>query len=110
MTNPILDQDPTLSEIVTRLVSTLAPDRIYLFGSAARGEAGAQSDYDLMVLVTEADEPTHRLAQRAHSALWGLRAAADILVWTTERFDGRVHLKASLPATILREGRLIYAH
>lgn len=110
MTDPLLDADPTLSEIVGRIVATLDPERIYLFGSAARSESSEHSDYDLMVLVREAEEPTHRLAQRAHSVLWGLRAAADVLVWTTERFDRRVHLKASLPGTILREGRLIYAH
>ncbi len=110
MTDPILDLDPTLAEIGGRIGATLEPERIYLFGSAARGESGEDSDYDLMVLVREAEEPTHRLAQRAHSLLWGVRAAADILVWTTERFDRRTHLKASLPGTILREGRLIYAH
>jgi hypothetical protein len=41
--------------------------------------------------------------------LWDLGAAADILVWTREAFDSRVHLRASLPATIAREGRLLYA-
>jgi hypothetical protein len=29
-------------------------------------------------------------------------------VWTREEFDSRLHLKASLPATIEREGRLLY--
>ena len=50
-----------------------------------------------------------RRAQRAHSLLWDLGAAADILVWTREAFDSRIHLRASLPATITREGRLLYA-
>ena len=102
-------QDATLAEIVRRLVGALHPDRIYLFGSKARGDAGRDSDYDLMVVVPEASEPPYLLAQRAHSQLWGLRAAADVLVWTAERFDSRVHLNASLPATILREGKLLYA-
>ena len=34
--------------------------------------------------------------------------AADILVWTRDAFDSRVHLRASLPATIAREGKLLY--
>jgi len=54
-------------------------------------------------------EPSYKAAQRAHSALWGLRVAADVLVWSREAFDARVHLKASLPATILREGELLHA-
>lgn len=101
-------QGPVLDEIVRRLVDAFHPERIYLFGSMARGEAGPDSDYDLMVLVRDSDEPEYRLSQRAHSLLWGLGAAADILVWTTDRFERKKHLRASLPGTILREGALLY--
>jgi hypothetical protein len=41
--------DPTLAEITRRLVETYQPERIYLFGARARGTAGANSDYDLLV-------------------------------------------------------------
>jgi len=101
--------DPLLGEIVRRLVDACQPERIYLFGSRARGEVTADSDYDIMVVVARSDEPAYRRAQRAHSLLWDLGAAADILVWTRDAFDSRVHLRASLPATIAREGRLLYA-
>lgn len=100
--------DPILAEIVRRLVDELEPERVYLFGSRARGEAGAHSDYDLLVVVASSDEPSYRVAQRAHSLLWDLGTAADILVWTREAFNGRLHLKASLPATVVREGALVY--
>lgn len=104
----ILDNDPILAEIVRRLVEALKPERIYLFGSKARGESGPDSDYDLMVVVPHATEPGYRLAQKAHSLIWGLRTAADILVWTRDAFDSRLHLKASLPATVVREGSLLH--
>jgi predicted nucleotidyltransferase len=102
-------QDPLLGEIVRRLVNACRPERIYLFGSRGRGEVTADSDYDIMVVVAQSDEPAYRRAQRAHSLLWDLGAAADILVWTREAFDSRVHLRASLPATIAWEGKLLYA-
>lgn len=105
----VSDKDPILAEIVRRLIETLHPERIYLFGSRARGDAGADSDYDLMVVMPHLTEPAYRLAQQAHSVLWGLGTAADILVWSREAFDNRLHLKASLPATILREGTLLHA-
>lgn len=57
MTDAILDQDPTLEEIVGRLVAAFQPERIYLFGSTSRGDAGPDSDYDLMVVVESADDP-----------------------------------------------------
>lgn len=51
MIDSILEQDPKLAEMVRRLVTALKPERIYLFGSRARGEAGADSDRDLLVPV-----------------------------------------------------------
>ncbi len=101
--------DAILAEIVRRLVAAYQPERIYLFGSRARGDAGPDSDYDLMVVVPETKEPGYRLAQQAHRLIWDLGTAADILVWSREAFESRLHLRASLPATVVREGRLLYA-
>ena len=104
-----LENDASLAEIVRRLVALLHPERIHLFGSRARGNAGRDSDYDLMVVVSDLTEPAYRLAPRAHSVLWGLGTAADILVWSREAFESRRHLRALLPATVLREGTLLHA-
>lgn len=105
----VMARDPVLAEIVRRILATLSPERIYLFGSRARGETGTDSDYDLLVVVPETSEPGYRLSQKAHARLWGIGAAVDILVWTSDAFDSRLHLQASLPATVAREGRLLYA-
>src|ERR1035437_10950165 len=45
--------DPVLGEVVRRLSEVYHPLRIYLFGSAARGDGGPDSDYDLMVIVPD---------------------------------------------------------
>ena len=104
----LLQRDPKLAEIVRRLVEALQPERIYVFGSKARGDEDPDSDYDLMVIVSADAGPTSQLSQRVHSLLWGLGIAADILVWTREAFESRLHLKASFPSTIVREGKLLY--
>jgi predicted nucleotidyltransferase len=101
--------DPLLREVVQRLVQAYKPERIYLFGSRARGQAGPDSDYDLMVLVPENAPPHRRRSRLAYEALWGTGVAADVLVLTGEAFQRRLHLKASLPSTIIDEGRLLYA-
>lgn len=98
-----------LAEIVRRLAKLYRPERIYLFGSAARGEAGPDSDYDPMVVVPDGTPGSARDSGQAYRAIWRLGTASDILVWTREDFDSRLHLKASLPSTILREGKLLYA-
>jgi len=106
---PVPPADPRLDEVVRRLVAAFRPERIYLFGSAARGEACSDSDYDLVVIVADDAPPDRRRSRLAYEVLWGLGVAADVLVWTRTAFDSRVHLQASLPATVLREGRLLHA-
>ena len=101
--------DPVLAEVVRRLVAAYQPERIYLFGSVARGDAGPDSDYDIMLVVPDHAPPERQDCDLAYRALRGLGIAKDMLVWTRSEFDKRLHLKASLPSTIVREGRLLHA-
>ena len=102
-------EDGKLAEIVRRLVDAYDPDRVYLFGSTARGDAGPDSDYDLMVVVPDDAPRERRRAGLAYEVLWEAGRAADVVVQTRQYFTSRLHLKASLPATVEREGRLLYA-
>ncbi len=100
--------DQVLAEIVERLVSVYHPERIYLFGSMARGEAGPDSDYDILLVMPDDSPPELLRPTRAYEALWGL-PAVDVHVWLRSRFESRMHLRASLPSTVTREGRELYA-
>ena len=101
--------DPSLAEVVRRLVDAYQPERVYLFGSVARGDAGADSDYDLLLVVPDDAPPEKRRSRLAYEALRGTGTAADVLVCTRSYFEDRRSLKASLPGTVLREGRLLHA-
>ena len=101
--------DPRVGEIVARLVTALAPERIYMFGSRARGDAHADSDYDLLVVVTTSAEPRYKRAQGAYRALGGVGVPIDVIVLTREEFERQAVVVTSLPATIEREGLLVYA-
>ncbi|MBI4587785.1 MAG: nucleotidyltransferase domain-containing protein [Candidatus Rokubacteria bacterium] len=103
------ERDPRLAEIVRRLVQAYQPERIYLFGSVARGEGGPDSDYDLLVVVSDEAPPERRDSKLAYRALCGTGTAADVLVCTRSYFEARRHLRASLPGTVLREGKLLHA-
>ncbi len=98
-----------LDEIVTRLRHAYAPERIYLFGSHARGDAGQDSDIDILVVVPDDAPPDKRKSRLAYQVLRGTGVATDVLVWTRGYFDSRRHLRASLSARIVSEGRLLYA-
>ena len=96
--------DPVLAEVVRRLVEAYRPERVYLFGSVARGDAGPDSDYDLLVVVPDDSPPERRRSRLAYEVLRGTGTAADVLVCTRSYFEQRRLLKASLPGTVLREG------
>ena len=108
ITKPPSADDPVLGEIVRRLVAVYHPERIYLFGSTARGDAGADSDYDLMVILPDEAPPHLRRGNPGYRALRGTGVAADVQVWPQADFNRQLHLKASFPSTIVREGKLLY--
>lgn len=97
-----------LARILDRLIDAYRPERVYLFGSKARGDE-ADSDFDLLVIVPDDAPDDRKQSQLAYASLRGTGIAADVLVSTRGAFEGRLHLAASLPATVMREGALLHA-
>jgi uncharacterized protein len=95
-----------LAEIVQRVVEAAQPEKIVLFGSAARGEMGPNSDIDLLVIKSgkfNRDRVTQEIYRRLSGA-----AAVDALVVTPEEVEqyGDSPYLVIYPA--LREGRVVY--
>lgn len=105
----VVADEQLLEEAVRRLVERLRPERIYLFGSRARGDAAPDSDYDFLVVLPD-DTPIARreLERIAYHALSGLGTAHDVLVQTRAQFEYYLPVVASLAATVAREGRLLH--
>lgn len=101
--------DAELTVVVRRLVDAYSPAMIYIFGSVARGDANVDSDYDLLVVVPDDASVERRRSRLAYEVLRGTGVAVDVLVCTKSYFEARRGLKASLPGTVLREGRLLHA-
>ncbi len=98
-------KDAVLAELVGRLDLAYRPERIYLFGSRARGDEGPDSDYDILLVVPDDAPPELKRARLAYQVLRGTGVAADIVVWTRRAFNEKLRVPASLPATVVREGR-----
>jgi predicted nucleotidyltransferase len=97
-----------LAEIVRRIVRVAAPERIVLFGSAARGEAGPASDLDLLV-IKPGRYHRGRLTEEIYLSLIGVGRAVDVVVVTPEDVERYRNAPALVIAPALREGRVIYA-
>jgi hypothetical protein len=86
------------------------PERIYLFGSKARGDARPDSDYDLLLVVPDDALPERRDSKLAYRALWEIGAASDVIVWERSRFERRSRVVCSLPAKYCARGVFSMPH
>ena len=102
-------QTERLAEALRRLVGALRPERIYVFGSQARGTARPGSDVDLLVVVPHSDEWGHRRDQLAYAVMGWPHLPIEVIIRTRGEFEARLPALTSLPATVVREGRLLYA-
>ena len=100
-------QQRMLDEVIRRIVQVAAPEQIILFGSAARGEVGPDSDIDLLVVKSGAHR--RRTAQTIYLNLYGVGQAVDVVVVTPEDVERYRNSCAVVIEPALREGRVIYA-
>jgi predicted nucleotidyltransferase len=93
-----------LAELVRRIVDSVHPRRIILFGSAARGTMDPESDLDVLVVMPDGVH-RRRTAQSIYRHLTGLGVGKDIIVVTDKdvREHGRNPSLVLFPA--LREGK-----
>src|SRR2546428_14042085 len=73
-----------LNKIIQRIVDVAQPERIILFGSAAREEMGPHSDVDLLVIKQGEFDPG-RLMGDIYMHLHGVGQAGDGLLVTPEQ-------------------------
>jgi len=97
-----------LNEIVKRIVEIVHPRKIILFGSAARGEMGQNSDFDLLVIVS-AGMHRRRTAQEIYRNLIGVGFASDIIVITEDDIEQFKDNIGMVIRPALEEGRVLYA-
>ena len=95
-----------LADIIHRVVEAARPDTIILFGSAARGEMGPDSDIDLLIIKSGRFN-RDRVTRDVYRCLSGA-AAVDALVVTTEEVEkyGDSQFLVIYPA--IRQGRVVY--
>ena len=97
-----------LDSITQRLVTNLHPEQIILFGSYAYGEPTEDSDVDLLVIVTQSDEPRYRRSRQAYRVLRGIGISKDILVMTRAEVERKANVPSSLINQVLSQGKVLY--
>jgi predicted nucleotidyltransferase len=97
-----------LKDIIARVVAAARPDRIILFGSAARGTMGPDSDVDLLV-IKRGRFDRGRVAEGIYLQLRGAGEAVDVIVVTPEDVERYRNMPWSVIEPAIREGKIVYA-
>ena len=99
--------EKTIQGIAATIAEKFDPQRIILFGSQARGEAGRGSDVDLFIEM-DLTAPRLQLAREMRRAFAVYPCAMDIVIYTPAETKKWARAGASLAATVLREGKVLY--
>jgi predicted nucleotidyltransferase len=99
--------EDSLQEIIHRIVDVASPERIILFGSAARGEMNENSDIDLLV-VKGGDYDYYRLMGDIYMRLHGVDHAVDVILVTPEQVERYKDNHYLIIAPALNDGREVY--
>ena len=94
--------------LIRSIVAVYNPRRIILFGSWARGDARADSDLDLLVVVDD-DGPDGTLSHALrYEARRGYEGAVDIIPYFASKFARRARASGTFAHTVSAEGVTVY--
>ena len=96
-----------LNEIIRRIVKVAAPEKIIMFGSAARGAMGPNSDVDLLI-VKGGKYNRSRLAGDIYLNLHGVGQAVDVILVTPDEVERYRDTHCVIIKPALREGKEVY--
>jgi predicted nucleotidyltransferase len=102
-----LDLQRAIDDITAQLIEKYKPEKVILFGSAARGDSTPDSDVDLLII--KRDTP-HYGADRIMevSSLIERDVPVDFLVYRPEEFEKRLSLGDPFIELVLKEGKVLY--
>jgi len=96
-----------IEKIIRQIIDKYNPERIILFGSAARGEFSPESDADFLII--KKDTPLYGADRiRELSPLIDRTIPLDLLVYRPEEFEQRLNMGDPFLQLIAREGKVVY--
>ena len=97
-----------VAPLVEEVVDILDPHAVWLFGSVARGDDGADSDIDLLVVLSEFDPATTVALKRNVLQAVSVPAPFDVAFTDSRRFAERRRIAGTLERAAAQEGRVVY--
>jgi uncharacterized protein len=96
------------SELLDSVVAYFRPRRVILFGSAARGHAGPDSDIDLLVVLDDDAPPEQLTLAAGFESRLSYRLAADVVPCRESTFRRKSRIVGTLAYAASHEGIVVY--
>ncbi|MBI3319955.1 MAG: nucleotidyltransferase domain-containing protein [Candidatus Omnitrophica bacterium] len=105
-TKPVVNTQ--IRQMVKRIVERFDPEQVILFGSHARGEAGPDSDVDLLVVMpVEGSKREKRIAIGVSLSEFGV--PLDVVLSTPKELESRRRIPGTIERPAVQEGQVLYA-
>jgi predicted nucleotidyltransferase len=102
-----VDVEKEIESIARQIIEKYQPEKIILFGSAARKDSGEINDLDFLVI--KRDVPLHGIDRmRELDRVVDRNIAADMLIYRPDEIQERLRLGDPFIKMILKEGRVLY--
>ena len=108
MSNTQTEIREQIQKMMDRIIERFHPERIILFGSHARGNAGSDSDVDLLVVMPVKGSKREK-AVEIGVALHDFPVPKDVIVVTPDEFEWRKETVGTVERPAAREGKVLYA-
>jgi predicted nucleotidyltransferase len=99
---------PVPPELLDPVVAYFRPRRVILFGSAARGEAGPDSDVDLLVILDDDAPPEKLTLDAGYEARRPYRRGADVIPCREDTFRRKSRIVGTLAYAAAHGGIVVY--
>ena len=96
-----------IQRITAQIIEKYHPDKVILFGSAARNELREDSDLDLLII--KGETPLYGADRiRQLSRMIDRDISVDFLIYRPEEFDKRLQMGDPFIKLIVKEGKVLY--
>ncbi len=96
-----------IENITAQIIKKYDPEKIILFGSAAKGELHSESDADFLII--KKDTPLYGADRiREISKIIKRDIPVDFLIYRPDEFDKRLSMGDPFLKSIIKEGKVLY--
>lgn len=108
----MIDSKEVINRAIEFVKEKTSPQKIYLFGSYAKGTQTKDSDLDFLI-IEDTNLPRHKrtvpLYTLEKTKKIGAHIGIDFIIYTPSEFEKRKNEPNSIVGEVLRSGKLIYA-